>query len=57
MTPLHHACAEGHVEAIRLLIRLGADPDRLDKHGQTPVQCAPDDKTADLIRKATAYDL
>jgi 26S proteasome non-ATPase regulatory subunit 10 len=52
MTPLHHACAEGHVETAILLVQLGADPDRLDKDGQTPLQLSPDDKTKEAIRKA-----
>jgi 26S proteasome non-ATPase regulatory subunit 10 len=51
-TPLHHACAEGHVEAAILLVRLGADQDRLDKQGETPLQCAPDDNTREKIRRA-----
>jgi len=50
MTALHHACAEGHVEVAVLLVQLGADPDRLDKEGQTPIQCAPDDKTREVRR-------
>jgi len=52
MTPLHHACAEGHIEVAVLLLTLGADPDRTDKEGQTPVDCAPDDKTKERLRKA-----
>lgn len=52
MTPLHHACAEGHVEVAALLIELGADPDRLDKQGETPLQCAPDDQTREALRRA-----
>lgn len=54
MSPLHHACAEGHVEAAGLLVQLGADPDRLDKEGQTPLECAPDDRTKEALRKAIA---
>jgi len=54
MSPLHHTCAEGHVEAAALLVRLGADPDRLDKEGQTPLDCAPDDRTKGALRKAMA---
>jgi 26S proteasome non-ATPase regulatory subunit 10 len=54
MTPLHHACAEGHIDVAVLLIKLGADPDRTDREGQTPVQCAPDDKIRESIRKAIA---
>jgi 26S proteasome non-ATPase regulatory subunit 10 len=52
MTPLHHACAEGRIETALLLVELGADVDRIDKEGQTPLQCAPDDKTKDILRKA-----
>jgi len=52
MTPLHHACAEGHVETALLLVELGADTDRIDKEGNTPLQCAPDDKTKDILRRA-----
>jgi len=52
MTPLHHACAEGHVEVAILLLELGADPDRLDKQGETPLQCAPDDNTRGALRRA-----
>jgi len=52
MTPLHHACAEGHVETALLLVELGADTDRIDREGNTPLQCAPDDKTKDVLRRA-----
>lgn len=52
MTPLHHASSEGHVEVAALLVQLGADTDRTDKEGQTPIQCAPDDKTRQAIRRA-----
>lgn len=52
MTPLHHACAEGHVEVALLLVQLGADPDRVDRDGNTPVQVSPDDKTRETIRRA-----
>jgi ankyrin repeat protein len=52
LTPLHHASAEGHVDVAVLLVQLGADPDRTDKEGQTPVQVAPDDKTKEVLRRA-----
>jgi 26S proteasome non-ATPase regulatory subunit 10 len=52
MSPLHHACSEGHVETAALLVQLGADSDRLDKEGQTALQCAPDDKIRETIRRA-----
>jgi 26S proteasome non-ATPase regulatory subunit 10 len=54
MSPLHHACAEGHVEAAALLVQLGADVDRLDKEGQTPLDCAPDDRTKKALIKVFA---
>lgn len=52
MTPLHHACAEGHVETAVLLVQLGADTDRLDKEGQTALQCAPDDRIREILRRS-----
>jgi len=52
MTSLHHACAEGHADVVALLVQLGADPDRTDKEGQTPIQVAPDDKTKEILRRA-----
>ena len=50
-TPLHHACAEGHVQTAGLLVSLGADEDRLDRDGQTALQLAPDDKTKEALRR------
>jgi 26S proteasome non-ATPase regulatory subunit 10 len=52
MTALHHACAEGHIEVAVLLVQLGAETDRRDKEGQTPLDLAPDDKIKERLRKA-----
>ena len=54
MSPLHHACAEGHVETAALLIQLGADADRLDKEGQTALDSAPDDRVKKALMKVFA---
>jgi hypothetical protein len=35
-TPLHFACANGHVNIVIILLQHGAHPDRADKHGVTP---------------------
>ena len=39
-TPLMVAAAEGHVEACRCLLDLGADPERLDSAGRRAVDYA-----------------
>ena len=39
-TPLHIAVQERHPEVIKLLLKLGADPNRADKHGNGPLWTA-----------------
>lgn len=39
-TPLHYACRNGHLEAAKLLVRLGADVDARAKHNVSPFQLA-----------------
>ncbi|CAL1708048.1 unnamed protein product [Somion occarium] len=39
-TPLHFACANGHMSVIMTLLLHGAHPDRADKHGTTPEMLA-----------------
>ncbi|KAF0689464.1 Aste57867_19099 [Aphanomyces stellatus] len=39
-TPLHAACARGHVECAKLLIAVGASVDARNKVGFTPLHCA-----------------
>ena len=36
-TPLMAACAYGHIDLVRELLRRGADPNRKDSDGNTPV--------------------
>jgi hypothetical protein len=43
--PLHVAALLGHLEAVRTLVRLGADPTAEARVGDTPGQFAPDDPT------------
>ncbi|BFZ64896.1 putative ankyrin-repeat protein [Saitoella coloradoensis] len=50
MTPLHHACAEGHGEAAIELLKRGAWPDRTDKDGCTPLESCEDPKVRDWIK-------
>ncbi|KZT10590.1 uncharacterized protein LAESUDRAFT_720925 [Laetiporus sulphureus 93-53] len=39
-TPLHFACANGHLSIVLILLMHGAHPDRADKHGTTPEMLA-----------------
>ncbi|HOW55229.1 MAG TPA: ankyrin repeat domain-containing protein [Syntrophorhabdaceae bacterium] len=47
-TPLHTACAHGHVNVVRLLLERGADPNARDNSGETPFDHA--------VRLECAYD-
>lgn len=53
-TPLHFACANGHVNIVIILLQHGAHPDRADKHGVTPETLAREnghEVCADTIRR------
>jgi glutaminase len=39
-TPLHLAAAEGRLEMVRALLRMGADPMKADRYGHTPLDDA-----------------
>lgn len=39
-TPLHFACAKGHLDLIKLLLEYGANRDILDNHGHSPLYYA-----------------
>ena len=53
-TPLHFACANGHVNIAIILLQHGAHPDRADKHGVTPEVLAREsghENCAETIRR------
>ncbi|KAF9653934.1 hypothetical protein BDM02DRAFT_3158602 [Thelephora ganbajun] len=53
-TPLHFACANGHVNVVIILLQHGAHPDRADKHGVTPEALAREsghENCAETIRR------
>jgi len=39
-SPLHHACANGHIECARILLQKKADPHLKDLRGETPKRLA-----------------
>ncbi|KAK3265965.1 hypothetical protein CYMTET_25385, partial [Cymbomonas tetramitiformis] len=53
-TPLHLACSEGQLEAVKKLIALGADTSATDRHGNTALSDAmrgKHDAVAEVLRK------
>lgn len=56
-TPLHLAAAEGRVQTVRYLLKLGASPDAADRFGHVPLDDAERSghtEVAELLRAATA---
>ena len=49
LTPLHHACLEGPMELVRLLLRKGANPSRGDHEGTTALHIAAMLSSYDMI--------
>jgi glutaminase len=53
-TPLHLACVEGHLEAVKVLLEFGADPFAKDRFGSTPVSdAAKFPEISKLLRQQT----
>ncbi|KAH8273381.1 hypothetical protein KR018_002044 [Drosophila ironensis] len=50
-TPLHYATSCGHMEALRCLLDLHADPDLCDAEGQTCLDVADDEEICELLRR------
>ncbi len=38
--PLHNACKNGYLEIVKAVVEAGADPERRDGWGRSPVHCA-----------------
>ena len=49
MTALHHAISEGHGDVAVELLKRGAEADKKDMDGRTPLECAPDVKVKTFI--------
>ena len=50
MTPLHQAALDGNLAAVRLLIRNGADVNRIDEDSWTPLHAACAEGHADIVK-------
>lgn len=58
-TPLHFAAQQSHGPAARALLRAGAEVDRLDRYGDTPLwraifNCRGEDETVSILLQAGA---
>ena len=51
VTALYISAVKGHKEIAELLIAEGSDVNVMDNEGKTPLDCAEDEETADLLRK------
>ncbi|RMZ84850.1 hypothetical protein DV737_g1027, partial [Chaetothyriales sp. CBS 132003] len=52
LTALHHAISEGHGDVAVELLKRGAQSDKRDGDGRTPLECAPDGKVRSYVIKA-----
>ena len=58
-TPLYWASSQGHLEVVRALLAAGADVNRSDNYGFTPLSVAlafNHTQIADLLRDAGAHE-
>jgi len=51
VTALYISAVKGHKEIAELLIAEGSDVNVMDNEGKTPLDCAEDEETVDLLRK------
>ena len=54
-TPLFVACAEGQVDAARLLLEKGAKLDRATEDGQTPLSIAKSKDNSSIVALLEAH--
>eukprot|EP00835_Amoeboradix_gromovi_P003454 NODE_229_length_13800_cov_0.838114.p3 type:complete len:478 gc:universal NODE_229_length_13800_cov_0.838114:1205-2638(+) len=52
-TPLHLACAEGHLELVKYLLKKGADVNARDFESWTPLHCAAANHQIEIIKILT----
>jgi ankyrin repeat protein len=50
VTPLHVAAESESTEAVRLLLKKGADPGARDEHGRTPLHLASERRHAEIVK-------
>jgi len=54
-TPIHWACAGGHLDAIELLLEYGADINSQNKHGRTPLHCLVSERYDKIVLWLVQY--
>jgi len=54
-TPIHWACAGGHLDAIELLLEYGGDINSQNKHGRTPLHCLVSERYDKIVLWLVQY--
>jgi len=54
-TPIHWACAGGHLDAIEMLLEYGADVNAQNKHGRTPLHCLVSERYDKIVLWMVQY--